>query len=110
MAKLTPAQESEAVDLLLELVRDHIVDQQDPAKLPYNYRSGYQQRSIAQGMRQRLLRDADDEQLAAARKIAATRSSQTGKNYANFINGDYDHAFGVQCALAGMAWALGGKL
>lgn len=109
MTKLTPAQEAEAVDLLLELVRDHVVGQQDQLP-PYNYRSGYRQRSVAQGMRQRLLRDANDEQLIAARKIAATRSSQTGKNYANFLNGDYDHAFGVQCALAGMEWALGGKL
>jgi hypothetical protein len=42
--------------------------------------------------------------LLAARRIAADQSMQTGKNYANFMSGRYDHAFGVRVALAAMQY------
>lgn len=42
--------------------------------------------------------------LEAARRIAANKSKQTGKNAEKFLNGSYDHAYGVQCVMAGIKY------
>lgn len=42
--------------------------------------------------------------LLAARRIAGEKSRQTGRNYENFTSGRYDHAFGVQTALAAIEY------
>lgn len=99
---LTPEQEAEAVDLLLKLLGGHVKEKPREPYVRPPYCPPYANPRAA-----RKLRNVDPAELVVARKIAADTSRQTGKNYAKFINGDYDHAYGVQCALAGMAAARG---
>jgi predicted phosphatase len=47
----------------------------------------------------------DESLIQIARKIAAEQSRQTGKNYAAFIEGRYDHAYGVRTAMAALKYA-----
>lgn len=73
---MTQEQENEAIELLLALLRQRVSDNQRRAS----------------------------PDLVAARRIAADRSKQSGKNVANFLSGRYDHAFGIQCVLAGIEY------
>lgn len=105
--KLTPEQESEAVDLLLELLRDHVVEPRVVTPRRKLWQAEADRHNRRQARVGRRLARATADQLAAARKIAADQSAQTGKNYEKFMSGEYDHAFGVQCALAGMEYQEG---
>lgn len=111
--KLTNKQEAEAVDLLLELLRDHVVPHEANVArarrglYPRSPRTAIEAQRVRESAVRYALRVATEDDLRIARKIAADRSHQTGKNYAKFIDGEYDHAYGVQCVIAGLLYARG---
>jgi hypothetical protein len=84
---MTEAQEDELFSLLLLLAKRRLM------------------RAVRRPARYVRLERAPEADLQAARIIAANKSKQTGKNVQNFLSGRYDHAFGVQCVLAGMRHA-----
>jgi len=47
---------------------------------------------------------ASESELVIARRIAADNSKQTGLNYQAFIDGRYDHAYGVRTALEALTY------